>query len=312
MSMLSSFNTSFANTTTSPQIVPDGQSNTLLKVSDSNAKRQADLQASGKPWPCVKHKITVTNEKCKAMKIASDTRQCSDCGLPLALGIVTREELQMGKTQKRTCPACGQECLALFGKRKVCWTCREDEKAAKISHTCLPTDEQGYVTPASKQLVVGSEDHFAEPSNMVGAPTKGIGINLEKWAARPDELSWDDFIDIAPYRQPEQLSAHIRAGEYLTISVGIVRKLKWSHGDGVLVRRDAAGNSLALRHDGAYAKGKNLKVTAGSNNSASLRVCCSQALKEVAAVSGSHRVTVTPWGVVIHLDRPVEGKGEAA
>lgn len=225
---------SMANASTTT-VVPDGHTYQFFNLAESSAMRTAKLQAAGLPWPCVKHKITVTNAKCKEMKIASDTRQCSDCGLPLSLGIVTREELKMGKTQ----------------------------------------------------LVVGQDVPKVETVEVVP--------------------SWDDFTPVSALAKAPVGSLHvnIRPGRYCTISGPLARRLGWKDGEGI---ECAIGeNALALKWVPEWKSGETYKITKTAKSD-SLRVGCGLALKAAQAPKGSFAVTVAPWGVVIHLDRPVVGK----
>jgi len=257
----------------------------LLTVSDASAMRLAKLQAAGKPWLCVKHKITVTSAKCKEMKIASDTRQCSDCGLPLSLGIVTREELQMGKTQKQTCSACGDECLALFGKRKVCWTCREEEKKAAKG-----------VVPASKKLVV------KHPMMAMQDVPK-----VETVEAFP---SWESFEDLSPVQRnhPRAVFFAVQTGGKCALSGALAELIGAKAGSLILVRKGE--NRLAIRLLAEPEKGA-LKLTPGKSGQGRLAFGGRTILSQVPLETGRYAVDVTPWGCIIKTDEPMPVPGKA-
>lgn len=296
--MISSFKTSFANTSTSPQIVPDGQTRTLLKVSEDSAARQAKLQAEGKPWLCVKHKITVTNEKCKAMKIASDTRQCSDCGLPLALGIVTREELQMSRIG--TCQNCGRPKMTLPAKG-LCGKCYQMDRAGELKpeeqvHVCLPTNDLGRVIPASKQLVV---DH--PMMAMQDVP------KVEAVEAFP---SWDDFEDLSPVlrNHPREIFFAVQTGGKCALSGALADTIGAKAGSMVQVRKGE--NRLAIRLLTEPEKGA-LKLTPGKSGQGRLAFGGRTILAQVPLGNGRYSVDVVPWGCIVKTDEPMPVPGKA-
>jgi hypothetical protein len=79
-------------------LMPGASTDASMNHADARARRQAELQARDKPWTCAKRKIAVTKARCVRDKIAAvgtavKGHPCLECGLPLALKWVTRDDL---------------------------------------------------------------------------------------------------------------------------------------------------------------------------------------------------------------------------
>lgn len=79
-------------------LLPGASTEVQMNHADARARRQAELQARGKPWTCAKRRIAVTRERCAVDKIAAvgagvQGHPCRECGLPLSLKWVTRDDL---------------------------------------------------------------------------------------------------------------------------------------------------------------------------------------------------------------------------
>lgn len=274
-------------------IVPDNHSRKLLTHSDASAQRTAKLQQAGKPWLCVKHKITVTNEKCKAMKIASDTRQCSDCGLPLSLGIVTREELKMA-TKRGTCGYCEREDMAIV--------------ARGLCANCYGKYNRGTLKPKpAKAVEVAPEPEAAwTPPVLVACDSEAARLQVcERVAHVPSELTWDDFEDVpAPVLDRPCLVSIGHKLDRACFNSTLQRALGWKMGDRVEVRLSRKHNALVMRLAQPEAE-KAFTVTSGGKSSV-LAVACKTALKVLEAQAGKYHVSISDWGLTVWLDRPEE------
>jgi len=84
-------------------LMPGASNDASMNHADARARRQAGLQAGGKPWTCAKRRIAVTRERCAMDKVAAvgagvKGHPCRECGLPLSLKWVSRDDLAKVKT----------------------------------------------------------------------------------------------------------------------------------------------------------------------------------------------------------------------
>jgi len=280
--------------------------------SEAKLARQAKLQATGQPWRCNALRTWITNDKCRDMKLAADTPQCRDCSLPLSLKIITGEELKMAKG---TCVVCGRENAILYTHRKVCSVCR---------YTKPVEEKRPEPAPAPVEPVVPVSDEVA--GEIIEAVTDGIcnlcgrdnftrckcdSLDRAEALGLPipddgDTPSWDDF---DPITQPKatSYSVGVQANSRVTISVDVAQALGWHKGHVVEVRAKGKA-ALAFRLTSEpYTRHKNHSLTSTAGIDGKGVTCsCGAALRAVEATSGRRLAEITPWGLIVLLDRTVE------
>ena len=87
-------------------LLPNASPAAQMNHADDRARKQAELQARGKPWTCAKRRTLMTNARCARDKVAAvgaavKGHPCHECGLPLALKWVTRADLAQAAAPKK-------------------------------------------------------------------------------------------------------------------------------------------------------------------------------------------------------------------
>lgn len=240
---------------------------------DSQAMRLAQLQRSGLPWICSKRKVRVTNDECRARP--SD-RYCRDCGIPRTLP--KPKETQIMASTKGKCKNCGR--YLVLPAKGLCGKCYGLDRVGKLPNLAVET-----------------------PAKQEPAPVETPRAEIEATA----EPSWDDFAPVARARQPRHFVS-VQEGDRITMSVDLSRDLGWQTKQTVEVRVATDPPRLAIRPSGPYKRGLNYSLTA-SSRCQSLAANCGEPLAVLGTKKGKYEAERTSWGVVVHLDRPVSGKG---
>lgn len=124
-----------------------------------------------------------------------------------------------------------------------------------------------------------------------------------------DEPSWDDFEAISRPSRDQPLFLSIHAGGKFAISKGLADAVGLKAADHVECRH--RGSDLAVRKARDDSPSKH-KLTPG-RGTARLAFGAVNVHRVVGeSLVGRFQVTMTSWGFVAHMDRPVEAKGEAA
>jgi len=262
-----------------------------LGIADTNATMTAELQKLGKPWRCAKLKLQVTNAKCLEYHARGEYRACQQCSIPATLNPEKEAKKPMPPKKRHTCPNCGEGCNALFGPEpKVCWTCHEDAKAARE----IAAEQEP--TPVQAKVPVSDE---------VPAAVTMMGMQ-DSQDPKPSEPSWDDFEPIqAKPRHTGKIFFTVQSGQKLALSGALAESLGVTPKHFVHIR--VRGRDLAMSFT-SKDEGGALKLTPGRGSSR-LAISGAAILRSVPAEQGRYHVTITSWGCIVHLDKPMGVEG---
>lgn len=214
---------------------------------------------------------------------------CQTCPRGMALVATTKGTQAMTKGNCADCPAEGVIIYRHNGVAR-CWPCHEAAKK-QAGAAEKPRPEP---FPVSDE----AEKQETEPSKL---PQPDSGEEAR-------EFSWDAFEVLRPAPRNKSAYASIEPGERIRFSAGLTVDLGWPVGQIIEVRASADRQRLAIGlASERYCKGRNYKLVS-ANRSLGLIANCGAPLTAVEAKRGAYAVTVTAWGVVVHLDQPVERK----
>jgi hypothetical protein len=263
---------------------------------EADAARTAERQAKGLPWRCAKLEKRVTNAECRELHAAGDYRACQICTIP---NILPKEEGQDMATRKGKCPCGTLGVVTLYGSEEKGWWCYQCFKKEPWKTPEPPTP----AVPASGEVVPSAPDP-GEP--VVASQAQAATSEFPDAAYVHPGVSWDDFQDVEPVDDRPCLVSIGAHADRLNLNAALQKALGWETKAPVEVRMSADKKTLALRLSPEGSTAKTYSLTAGGK-SAVRAVTCKTALKAVGAQQGLFPVTLTPWGFIAHLDRPVEG-----
>jgi len=245
------------------------------------AIQTAHRQKRNEPWWCSKLRTQVTNTECRANKREIWDRACRDCGIP---NILPKEGPMAMKTGNCTC---GQHGVTLYGsevKGWWCYRCWKQEPWKKAKQVATPPAE---VVPVSNEVAL-----IADTSVLPALA----------------EPSWDDFEPVT--RRPISSNPRIsinKARDRINFNAAAQRILGWEKQSRIQVRVSADRTCVAFRLTESD-EVQSYSLTAGGKSSI-MGVACKAILGDLAPDPGVYHLSITSWGCIAHLDRPVaDGK----
>jgi hypothetical protein len=177
----------------------------------------------------------------------------------------------------------------------------QTEQADAPAQTPYPAPGHGEV-PASAPVV----GFVNMPDGTSAAVTSALGPDAPDLPGY-DELSWDDFEPIAPQPKYQEVFFSVHTGGKFAMSCALSSKCNFEAGDRVLVR--LRGQSVAVKKAAPGEHGGKKLTPGRSVSGGRLAFGARDVTRIVGDKSGRFEATITSWGFVAHLDRPMQAKG---
>lgn len=260
----------------------------IAVLAHQTAKIETIQQKHGLPWKCGTVRKVVNPAYCREHL---HDFPCNECTRPRVMGWDKEDLMPSGK-----CECCGVT-ATIYRKGGVdrCYHCHKTQ-AIPMELPAGPTPAEG-PSPAAPDLPVTTSDVLRPIPRQAGFPTPE-----DDGPADAFEPSWDDFVPIGCKPKHNGVPyVSVQAGNKFAVSSALAETLGLRPGSFVLTRLSQDKKSLALKfipQGTADAR----KLTPGRKEGR-LAFGGTTIVNARPTDPGRYAVTITSWGVIVHLDR---------